>query len=295
MGSSYSDDGGLNWTTIETTAQRTALGIADADHMWAGGFTTSSTSDGIFKYQIIPTVTCTTPGISAGTSVTASAVQLCGGDTAVFTSSGVFAPTVGAYAGVSWVITSADISGSSSPLTEPSLVASYTFSFPAPATSLRQFVNNGTLINGTNIPYGTYYWTPVVFGNAIAATNPPTFLSDLQLDPTCTLTGTSVAVAVLDPADPQCSGTGLAEVNASLPIRTRIVAEQLELRFESNNGGIALLDVYDLSGRLVLTRNAATSAGENTILLDASAFSSGTYVVKVALNGFAGQAKVVKM
>jgi hypothetical protein len=295
VGSSYSDDGGLNWTTIEATAQRTALGIADADHMWAGGFTTSSTSDGIYKYQIIPTVTCTTAGVSAGTSVIASAVQLCGGDTAEFTASGVFAPTVGAYAGVSWVITSADISGSSSPLTEPSLVASYTFNFPAPATSLRQFVNNGTLINGTNVPYGTYYWTPVVFGNAIAATNPPTFLGDLQLDPSCTLTGTSVAVAVLDPADPQCSGTGLNEVNASLPIRTRIVAEQLELRFETNTGGVAMLDVYDLSGRLVLTRNAATASGENTIFLDASAFSAGTYVVKVALNGFAGQAKVVKM
>jgi hypothetical protein len=78
-------------------------------------------------------------------------------------------------------------------------------------------------------------------------------------------------------------------------VRTRVIGQQLELRFDTKAGGVALVDVFDLSGRLVLTQSAATSIGENTLLLDASTFSAGTYVVKVAVNGYAGQAKVVKM
>ncbi|MBK9319145.1 MAG: hypothetical protein IPM91_10200 [Bacteroidetes bacterium] len=97
IGSSYSDDGGLNWTDIEVSAQRTALGVVDSLHMWTGGFTTSPNSDGIFKYFIVPTISCVDTAISAGTT-TASATQLCGGDTAVFTTTGVYAPTVGDYA-----------------------------------------------------------------------------------------------------------------------------------------------------------------------------------------------------
>jgi hypothetical protein len=138
IGSSYSDDGGLNWTDIEVSAQRTALGIVDSTHMWTGGFTTSPNSDGIFKYFIVPTISCVDTAISAGTT-TASVTQVCGGDTAVFTATGVYAPTVGDYAGVSWVITTASISGSVNPQLEPSLIASYTFNFPAPATSITFF------------------------------------------------------------------------------------------------------------------------------------------------------------
>lgn len=293
-GSSYSDDGGLNWTTIETGTQRTALGVANINCMWSGGFTTSPSTDGIFKYQIIPTIACTASGITAG-SATATALLLCAGDTSVFTSTGVYAPTVGDFAGVSWVITSADISGSANPQLEPSLVASYTFTFPAPSVSTRTFINDGTLINGTSIPYGTYYWTPVVFGNAVAISNPPVFLSDLQLDGTCTLTGTSIAVQVLDPADPQCSGTGIAEAGITIGLSTRVSGETIELMMDARNGGIAQIEVFDLSGRKVAGQNNPVSAGMNRIAIDAGAYAAGTYVIQARLNGAAGITRVVKM
>lgn len=293
VGSSYSDDGGINWTDIELTAQRTALGIVDSTHMWTGGFTTSPSSDGIFKYLIIPTITCTDTAISAGTT-TASVTQVCGGDTVVFTSTGVYAPTVGDFAGVSWVITNASITGSANPQLEPSLIASYTFNFPAPATSVRQFINDGTLINGTNVPYGTYFWTPLVFGNAIAASNPPVFLSDLVLDAQCILTGTSVAVDVLDPLDPACA-VGINEVNTALGITTAMNGQNIDLKVNSERSGLAVIEIFDISGRKVTGQNSPVYKGVNHIFIDASAFANGTYIVKAMINGIAAQSKIVKM
>ena len=98
IGSSFSYDGGLNWIDIETLAQRTAIGAVDTNNIWSGGFTTSPTTDGIFKLQQIVAVACGDPGLSPGTAVSSDSV-LCFGDTITVTSTGVFAPTAGAYAG----------------------------------------------------------------------------------------------------------------------------------------------------------------------------------------------------
>ncbi|HRH65419.1 MAG TPA: T9SS type A sorting domain-containing protein [Bacteroidia bacterium] len=215
IGSSYSADGGLNWVDMETADQRTALGIADSIHMWTGGFTADAQTDGIYKWVFIPSISCSDASISPGTA-TGSDTAVCGNDTATFTSTGVVAPTIGDFSGVSWVISSADISGSSDPLNDPSLVASYRFTFPAPATSTRTFINDGTLIGG-QVPYGVYYWTPVVFGNAVqASAGTPVFLGDLALDPNCTYAGTSIQLHVYDPLSPACTGLNITCADPSI-------------------------------------------------------------------------------
>jgi len=294
IGSSYSDDGGLTWVDIETNAQRTALGVVDSVHMWAGGFTTSPTTDGIFKYQIIPTVSCADSTVTPGVS-SASALQLCGGDTAVFTASGVVAPTTGDYAGVSWVITSADISNSPNPLFEPSIVTSYTFSFPAPSISTRVFINNGSFIGTASLPYGTYYWTPVVFGNATAGTLPAQFFQDLVLDPACIQTGTSIAVDVLDPASPACQGSGISEVNNALGVSAALSGQLIDVTLRPASGGPAVVEVFDMSGRKVGGLQSPAYPGVNHIFVDASTLTSGVYVIKVQVNGTAGQTRIAKL
>jgi len=294
VGSSYSDDGGLNWIDIETNMQRTALGIVDSTHMWTGGFTTSPTEDGIFKYQTIPVISCADSTIATGT-VSASALQLCGGDTAIFTATGVVAPTVGDYAGVSWVITTADISNSPNPQLEPSLVASYTFTFPAPAISTRSYINDGSLIGTATVPYGTYYWTPVVFGNALSASMPVTFLSDLTLDATCLQTGTSIAVDVLDPASPACQGSGISEVNNALGVSAALSGQLIDVTLRPASGGPAVVEVFDMSGRKVGGLQSPAYPGVNHIFVDASTLTSGVYVIKVQVNGTAGQTRIAKL
>ena len=206
IGSSYSDDGGITWTDYETLDQRTALGIVDSTTMWAGGFTTSPTTGGIFKFSVVP---CGDISIFAGL-VSASDTLLCTGDTLTFTISNVVAPTPGAYSGFGWLISTADISGSADPLNDPSFLTSYSFSSGGPNSNTLQFINDGTLIDGTTLPYGYYYWTPVVFANATSLNPPPTIVQDLTLDPTCTYTGNSVMVnvgtCVPPPANDDCSG-----------------------------------------------------------------------------------------
>ncbi len=294
-GSSYSVDGGVNWLDIDLGTQRSALGIADSLTMWSGGFTLSPTDGGIYKYTIIPAVTCTDGSISPGTS-SANNAFVCENDTVVLTSTGLVAPTVGDFAGEGWVLTSADISGSPDPLFEPSLIAYYTFSFPAPSVSNRIFINDATLIDGSaSLPYGTYYWTPVVFGNATAATTPPVFLGDLTLDPSCTFSGTSVPVIVYSPTDPAC----LISVNEITASQIAIFSNQinqstLDLTLNAVTPGKAIVTMIDLSGRIISTQTVYVSKGTNHEMLNVANLASGTYMIRAELNGTQAQTKVVK-
>lgn len=297
VGSSFSDDGGLTWNTIETLAQRTALGVVDSVHMWTGGFTVSPTEDGIFKYALLEPVLCNDPSVSAGTA-TSDVTEVCEGDTATVTATGVLAPNEGDFSGVSWIISSADITGINDPLSDPSLVATYTFSFPAPATSFRVFINDGTLIDGTTVPYGIYYWTPVVFANASnPGTAAPVFLSDLTLDPLCTYTGNSVPVTVYEPGDPACGSTGIAELkNREFGfIANQSDANTINVRFQAKKAGNVRLEIMDLTGRVVTRMNQYIGQGLTIQQLDASQLPAGTYVIRAEQLGVFSSGKVVKL
>ena len=293
IGSSYSLDGGLTWNDIDIGVQQyTALGIADSLTMWAGGFTSSPSTDGIFKWTIVPTITCSDANINPGTA-TANATSLCEGDTLTVTATGVYAPTEGQFYGVSWIISAADISGDPDPLNNANLVATYTFTQPAPATSSRILINDATLIDGVNVPYGTYYWTPVVFANATGTA--PTFLSDLTLDPNCTYTGTSIPVVVYAPGDPNCP-TGVSELIASQFNLTasQIDANTLDIRINAAKSSKTTVKVYDLAGRVLATSTYSVDKGLNHYSLDASTLSAGTYVIKAEIEGSNIQTKVIK-
>jgi hypothetical protein len=289
-GSSYSMDGGLNWTDIDIGVQRTALGIADSLTMWAGGFTTSPTADGIFKWTIVPTILCSDGSINPGTG-TSTATALCEGDTAIFTTTGVVAPTEGSNYGVSWLISSADITGSSDPLNDPNLVATYTFTQPAGSTSVRSFINDASLIT----TYGTYYWTPVVYGNASPAVTTPVFLGDLILDPACTYVGASIPVLLYAPGDPNCP-TGVNDLaNSQIALTSsQKDANTLDVQISSLNYGKVMLSVFDMTGRMVSSTSFNVTRGMNHQSIDATTLAAGTYVIKADFNGSKAQAKVVK-
>ena len=291
IGSSYSDDGGLTWIDIEMLAQRTALGIYDSTKMWAGGFTTSPSADGIYRYYAsLPTVACTDPSVSAGTAIASDSV-LCFGDTLTVTSSGVVAPTTGTYSGVSWVITNADISGTSDPLNTTFLLAAYTFNYPAPSNSLRQFVNDGTFL-----PAGIYYWTPVVFANAAAVTVPPVFLNDLALDATCTLSGTSLMVNVLAAGDPLCS-VGIPEIaHSSFSVNAYFTNNNvMYVKFINNKNDKAVLSIYDVTGRKVFTNTYAVTNGVSNESVNVQNLGAGTYIIKAETGSSSAVSKIVKM
>ena len=290
IGSSYSDDGGLTWVDIETSAQRTALGVVDSMHMWCGGFTTSTTDGGIFRYTSIPSITCSDPNINPGTAVGSTSI-ICPAETLTVTATGVYAPTVGNYAGVAWIISSTDITGNANPQLDPGYIGGSGVAFPAPSSSTTVLINDGTLIDGVNLPYGTYYFTPVVFGNA---TGTSASIINLTLDPACTYTGNSVAVYVAGAGDSACA-TGIQHIDAtSLKVTAFQVESGIKLRINSKLAGNAVVEVMDITGRSVYaSASNPVLNGVNVISIDAL-LSSGTYVVKTTVGGAIATTKFVK-
>jgi hypothetical protein len=293
-GSSYSMDGGHNWSTIDQGVQRNALGIADSLTMWCGGFTTSPTSGGVFKFLTIPLLACTDASVSPGVT-TASDTAICGGDTVFVTSTGVVAPVTADFSGVTWAISASDISGNNAPTSDPTYIGSFRLTFPAPSTDNRFLVNDGSFVDGTNVPYGVYYFTPVVYGNGLELNSPATWLHDLFLDGACTFTGTSVAVDVIDPNDTRCfdrvgevKGIQLA-VFASIQDRTT-----LDVQINSATYGKVNIQILDVTGRIVNTASTYVTKGTNHELINVENLATGTYVIKAQVNGNFATNKIVK-
>jgi len=293
-GSSYSLDGGNNWVTIETGTQRNALGIADSLTMWCGGFTVSPTEGGIYKFLSLALIPCTDPSISPGVT-SANDTAICGSDTVTLQTLGVIAPVTSDLSGLCWVITAADISGNNAPTSDPSYLGSFRITFPAPSTDERQFINDGSFVDGTNIPYGTYYFTPVVFGNGLALNVPAQFLHDVFLDANCTFTGTSIAVTILDPNSPDC-GVGVDEINANQLAVNSFIRDlnTLDVQINSASYGKVSIQITDVTGRIVNTVNTYVTKGTNHELINIENLATGAYIIKAQVNGYFATSKIVK-
>lgn len=282
MGSSFSDDGGLNWTDIETGTQRTALGVHDINTMWAGGFTTSPSSDGIFKYQTLAVVACGDPTINPGI-MTAPDLTICFGDTLFLTNNGAVSPNVGTTYGYSAVVSTNDISGNPNPL-GPGVVGGTGVVYPVPAA-----VNTTLINNGTPFAPGVYYFTPVVYGNATGTGN----IFNLTLDPSCTYTGVSVMVTLYAAGDPACS-VGLEESGKNLALSVFQSNGMLNLNINSLSSRDLQVTVFDVAGRMAMTESVNVSSGRNLHQLDISGLAQGTYAVRISDSQGAATVKFVK-
>ncbi len=256
-------------------------------YLMVDGFNATALGGGVsngefcLKISQVASVACSSPTVTSGTS-SQNTTFLCDGDTLTVSTTGAISPTTGNFYGISWIISTADISGSTDPLNDPSLVASYSFSSPVPATSTRQFINDGTA--AFIVPGTTYYWTPVVFGNAVqASAGAPVFLGDLTLDASCTYTGTSLMVNVLNPTDPQCL-VGINENNNSFSAINAYPSpakDVLTIEFSSTVKQNSVVEITDVTGRVVFTQNATVSTGVNKIQMNVNTLASGSYIVSV--------------
>ncbi len=267
-------------------------------YMMVDGFNfNGALSDGEFciKFTRNQPVACTDPTVTAGNS-SSSDTLLCFGDTLTVTSTGVKSPTVAPYFGVSWVISTADISATADPLNEPSAVAFYTFTSPAPSVSTRTLINDGGFI-GSTIPYGIYYWTPVVFGNATSGVPNPVFLNDLMLDITCTESGTSRMVNVVGPGDPLCT-VGIteniyAESDLSLILMPGI-NHSLKILINSSAASDGQITITDIAGRTLLQNNLRILKGENVIEESIAKYNQGTYLLQLETSIGKAAAKFIR-
>lgn len=242
------------------------------------------------------TVACADPSVSIGTA-SANATFVCPNDTVRFDITGVVTPTVGLVSGLGWVVSNADLLGTNDPILNPATIAGYAVQNPAPATSFRTYVNNGSLIGSAQVPYGTYYWTPVIFGNGTVATSPGTFMTQLQLDPSCTITGASIPVIVYAPGSPACA-TGLSDVNSNgfgiSQLRPVPATDELNFNIGANTNGSVAIEVTDIAGKSVTTLNMDITAGSKTVTIDLSSVSAGVYNLNARMGQEVSRVRFVK-
>ena len=147
-----------------------------------------------------PASFCDDPSLAGGTPEGPASV--CYFDATNLIVNGAVVPNA-PTSGFSWIISSGDISGSATPLSEASLIGSFAVTPQPPAVDEPLLFGN----DGQSVPAGTYYFTPVTFGNAVPNTADPQFLSDYDLQADCTFTGTSIEVEFLPQGDPACTGS----------------------------------------------------------------------------------------
>jgi hypothetical protein len=224
------------------------------------------------------TIACNDPSVTLGTA-SANKTFVCPNDTVRFDITGVVTPTVGSVSGLGWVISNADLMSDPNPIMNPALVAGYAVQSPAPSSSFRLYVNNGALIGG-QVPYGTYYWSPVIFGNGTVGTPPGTFITQITLDPTCTVTGASIPVIVYEPGNPACA-TALNDIRDNgfgiLNVHPVPVADELFFAVRTVEQGPLTITVTDITGREVMNETFVSTPGERKLSLDVKRLSSGVY------------------
>ncbi|MFM7176275.1 MAG: T9SS type A sorting domain-containing protein [Bacteroidota bacterium] len=268
-------------------------------YMMIDGFNFLGTiSNGQYLIEVTQqqTIACADPSVSIGTA-SANATFVCPNDTVRFDITGVVTPTVGLVSGLGWVISNADLLGTNDPILNPATVAGYAVQNPAPATSFRSYVNNGSLIGSAQVPYGTYYWTPVIFGNGTVGVSPGTFMTQLQLDPSCTITGASIPVIVYAPGSSACN-TGLSDINSNgfgiSQLRPVPATNELNFNIGANSNGQVSLEVTDIAGKSVTKMTMDVTAGSKTVTIDLSSLSAGVYNLNAHMGQDVSRVRFVK-
>ena len=217
-------------------------------------------------------VACGDTSITAGV-MSALDPTVCFGDTLFISTSGGVAPSVGTTFGFAVIVSSDDISGNNDPLSQPGILGGTGAIYPVPPT-----VNTSLPNTGNPFPDGVYYFTPVVFGNATGTGN----ITALTLDPACTYTGASVMVILYAAGDPACS-VGINEINNNGLGLSAYQSSNNEMNITINAAKQAAVtvNVYDLTGRVVIAKNITISQGLNSQVLDITNLSTGTYVIKI--------------
>ena len=250
-------------------------------YLMVDGFSFLGTvADGEFCLKVtrLPIITCADPSITAGTT-TQNKTDFCliDVDSFIVDVTGAIAPNVGDYAGISIVVSTAPLT-SADPNTDPAAIVYFNFANPAPPVFTRSLPNNNVFITTP----GTYYFTPVLFGNATAVVTPAKFLNHLALDTTCITFGTPAIYIVHAQTDPFCT-VGMSEFlngkNEGISVYPSPAPENLNIDFISSSENNATLSISDYTGRILISKTIATITGTNKTLMDVSPLTSGLYIV----------------
>lgn len=164
-------------TTLETEAGVTYYVMIDG---WLG-----TVGEYCFEFTEISLITCA--DIALGASEAVSQFVCLGATTEVTLDDGTVIPVGNGTNGFRWIVSGGDVSGSDNPAADPTYFGAFGES-PTPYTP-------ALLNDGTQLPAGDYYFTPVVYGGAVAPADGN--FANYDYTDGCLLTGNSILITLL--------------------------------------------------------------------------------------------------
>ncbi len=208
--------------TVETEAGVTYYILIDG---WDG-----TVGEYCIEFTEVSLVTC--DDIALGAASTDTALVCLGATTSFILDGETVIPDDGPIRGFRWIVSSEDVSGSTNPFQE----ASYQGAFGETTTPYLPALLN----DGSQLPAGDYYFTPVVYAGA---TNDGTGTATLDFTDGCIITGSSVLVSLLGE---------LAPLEAS-------VSSTNELSIPGNNGEAGVIAIGGSGNYAYEWSNGATT------------------------------------
>ena len=288
FGTSYSDDNGLTWNSLDTNVSHTSVDFIDANNGYGGEYIPLGGPGGAWKFSgVLGVVACGDSLISSGTGSVNDSL-ICYNDTLVFTVTGAFPPSTGGTHGFSVIVSSGDLGQSNDPLNQPGILGG-TGVIGFPANPFNTVLPN----DGSIFPAGIYYFTPVVYGNANGSGN----VTQLTLDPSCTYTGPSVMVNLLADGDPLCNSSAIYEVaNSGLTLSAFFADKNiLDVNVNLNANASVNVTIYNLMGVKVFEQTQEMLNGSNHQKLNLEKLSSGTYIINVTTERGTVSQKLIKL
>ncbi len=231
-------------------------------------------------------IACGDATINAGT--VSGSDTICNNELTDLVVTGSVAPNSAAEFGFGFAISTADISGSADPLNEASLITGST------VTPVAQAGAYAFDLGGAGFPSGTYYFTPVVFGNA---TTTGTFLNNYTLDLACTYTGTSFAVTLVDSTSSFCLTGLIQQDERALGVESVFpnpASSNITLDITAANRADATVAITSITGQTVIVEQIELQSATNTINYDISALPAGMYMITVRTAENIATSKFVK-
>lgn len=93
----------------------------------------------------------------------------------------------------------------------------------------------------------------------------------------------------------EVGNTGISNVNADLDVSIfpNPSTGQFTIKAQSDNHSIAQIEIIDVVGKVVLTKNTELSTGNNNILINASELNKGIYFVNTSINNKNNVTKII--
>jgi hypothetical protein len=135
--------------------------------------------------------------IAIGTASTDQQIVCFGETTSIDLSPGTVIPLNGELFGFLWSVHATDVTGSSDPFNEPSWIGNFGQVLSEDDIYTPQLVNDGT-----QIPAGVYYFTPIVFGGGVDVDQT---WQNVDFSNGCIITGNSILVALAPELPPLVS------------------------------------------------------------------------------------------